>query len=67
MPVMDGLAAAEHVGLKGIPVILISGHPDADQVVVENEPVVMRIRKPVTIEALTAAIRQALPIEKLSE
>jgi len=64
MPIMDGLAAAEHVGLRGIPVILISGHPDADQVVVEKEPVVMRIRKPVTIEALQNAIRQALPAEQ---
>ena len=64
MPIMDGLAAAEHVGLRGIPVILISGHPDADLVVVEKEPVVMRIRKPVTIEALQNAIRQALPAEQ---
>ena len=60
MPIMDGLAAAEHVEKQGIPVILISGHPDADQVVVEQEPVVMRISKPVTIEALRAAIDQAL-------
>jgi response regulator NasT len=60
MPVMDGLAAAEHVGLKGIPVILVSGHPDAEQVVIEHEPVVTRIRKPVTIDALQKAIKQAL-------
>jgi len=60
MPIMDGLAAAEHVVLKGIPVILVSGHPDAEQVVVEQEPVVTRIRKPVTIEALQNAIQQAL-------
>ena len=60
MPVMDGLAAAELVGSKGIPVILISGHPDADQVVVENEPVVARIRKPVTVEALQNVIKQAI-------
>src|SRR5438105_15965303 len=60
MPVVDGLAAAEIVSERGIPVILVSGHPDARQVVVENEPVVARITKPATIEALQRAIQQAL-------
>jgi response regulator NasT len=60
MPVIDGLAAAEIVSERGIPVILVSGHPDARQVVVEQEPVVARIVKPATIEALQQAIRQAL-------
>ena len=36
MPVVDGLAAAEIISERGIPVILVSGHPDARQVVVEN-------------------------------
>jgi response regulator NasT len=60
MPVVDGLAAAEIVSEKGIPVILVSGHPDACSVVVENEPVVARITKPATVDALKAAIEQAL-------
>lgn len=60
MPVVDGLAAAEAVSEKGIPVILVSGHPDAGSVVVEQEPVVARITKPATIEDLKQAIAQAL-------
>ena len=60
MPVVDGLAAAEIVSERGIPVILVSGHPDARQVVVEQEPVVARITKPATIEALQRAIQKAL-------
>jgi FixJ family two-component response regulator len=60
MPVVDGLAAAEIVSERGIPVILVSGHPDARQVVVEREPVVARITKPATVEALQRAIQQAL-------
>jgi response regulator NasT len=60
MPVVDGLAAAEIVSERGIPVILVSGHPDARQVVVEREPVVARITKPASIEALQRAIQKAL-------
>jgi response regulator NasT len=60
MPVVDGLAAAEIVSERGIPVILVSGHPDARQVVVEREPVVARIVKPATIDALKRAIEQAM-------
>lgn len=60
MPVVDGLAAAEIVSERGIPVILVSGHPDAGQVVVEREPVVARITKPATVDALKRAIQQAL-------
>src|SRR3954452_18460236 len=60
MPVVDGLAAAEIVSERGIPVILVSGHPDARQVVVEREPVVARIVKPASIDALKRAIQQAL-------
>jgi CheY-like chemotaxis protein len=60
MPVIDGLAAAEIVSERGIPVILVSGHPDARQVVVEREPVVTRIVKPASIEVLQRAIQQAL-------
>jgi response regulator NasT len=60
MPVVDGLAAAEVVAEKGIPVVLVSGHPDAKNVVVENEPVVARIVKPATVEMLQRAIQIAL-------
>jgi response regulator NasT len=60
MPVMDGLAAAEEVERKGIPVILVSGHPDSDSVVLDHEPIVARISKPASIETLQNAIRQAL-------
>jgi response regulator NasT len=60
MPVVDGLAAAEIVAEKGIPVILVSGHPDARQVVVENEPVVARLVKPASVDDLQRAIKKAL-------
>jgi response regulator NasT len=60
MPVMDGLAAAEELERKGIPVILVSGHPDSESVVVDEEPIVARITKPASLESLQNAIRQAL-------
>jgi response regulator NasT len=60
MPVMDGLAAAEEVERKGIPVILVSGHPDSDSVVLEEEPVVTRISKPAGLEDIQRAIEQAM-------
>jgi CheY-like chemotaxis protein len=60
MPVVDGLAAAEILSEKGIPVVLVSGHPDARQVVLENEPVVARIAKPATVDELERAIKTAL-------
>jgi len=60
MPIVDGLAAAEIVAEKGIPVILVSGHPDVKSVVVEKEPVIARIVKPATVESLQKAIQQAL-------
>jgi response regulator NasT len=60
MPVVDGLAAAEILSEKGIPVVLVSGHPDARQVVLENEPVVARIAKPAAVDELERAIKTAL-------
>jgi response regulator NasT len=60
MPVMDGLAAAEHLQKKGIPVILVSGHPDAEHVIVEHEPVVSRFVKPLSLEDVQQAIELAL-------
>jgi response regulator NasT len=65
MPVMDGLAAAEEVERKGIPVILVSGHPDSESVVLEQEPVVTRITKPATLESVQQAIVQALATRSL--
>lgn len=60
MPVMDGLAAAEELTERGIPVVIVSGHPDAREIVLENEPVVTRILKPATLESLQGAIDEAL-------
>jgi response regulator NasT len=60
MPVMDGLAAAEEVERKGIPVILVSGHPDSESVVLEEEPVVTRISKPAGVDDIQRAIEQAM-------
>ncbi len=52
--------AAEAISEKGIPVVLVSGHPDARQVVVENEPVIARICKPAGIDDVQRAIKTAL-------
>jgi CheY-like chemotaxis protein len=60
MPVIDGLEAAEEISKKGIPVILISGHEDVANLVVEHEPIVMRMLKPVSMDALGGAIKRAL-------
>jgi response regulator NasT len=60
MPVMDGLAAGELLAAKGIPVVLVSGHPDAEEVVLEHEPFAWRIRKPASPESVTRAIERAL-------
>ena len=60
LPVMDGLAAAELIADRGIPVVLVSGHPDAREIVVDYEPVAMLIRKPVTVDEVQAAIAQVM-------
>jgi response regulator NasT len=65
MPVMDGLAAAEEVERKGIPVILVSGHPDSENVVLDHEPVVTRITKPATLEMVQRAIEQAVAVRRM--
>ena len=64
MPVMDGLAAAEEVERKGIPVILVSGHPDSESVVLEQEPVVARLTKPASLESVQRAIITAIASRK---
>lgn len=65
MPVVDGLAAAEELTQRGIPVVIVSGHPDVTEIVLEHEPVVTRIMKPATRENLERAIHQALAAKRL--
>jgi CheY-like chemotaxis protein len=60
MPVMDGLAAAQELSEMGIPVVIVSGHPDADELVLEQEPVVTCLSKPTSLQSLQRAIEQAL-------
>lgn len=60
MPIMDGLATAEFYSMKGIPVVLISGHPDVDNLVLEHEPVSSCLRKPASLESLHRAISEAM-------
>jgi response regulator NasT len=65
MPVVDGLQAAEEISERGIPVVLVSGHPDAREIVLEHEPVVTRIVKPATLESFRKAIAQALASKRV--
>lgn len=58
LPLMDGLAAAEHLAGMGIPVVMVSGHDDAGSIVVDHEPIEMVIRKPATVDQLQEAIRR---------
>lgn len=60
MPGVDGLEAAEVISKRGIPVILLSGHPDVVHVNIEAEPVAGRLLKPASAAALEDAIRRAL-------
>lgn len=64
MPIVDGLTAAEELSERGIPVILVSGHPDAQELVLEHEPFVARIVKPATLESFRRAIATALATRK---
>lgn len=56
MPEIDGLEAAEVLAARGIPVILLSGHPDAECIRLEHEPLMARLKKPASRESLQAAI-----------
>lgn len=61
MPVLDGLATAEELrSMSGVPIILLSGHPDFNQVVRQQEPIEVYLSKPVTLGTLQAAIEQAV-------
>jgi DNA-binding NtrC family response regulator len=67
MPKMDGLAAAEVLAAKEIPVILISGHPDIEHIVAEHEPIVTFLTKPISMEKLRQAVEQALADRKTTQ
>ena len=57
MPLCDGLAVADELSRsRGVPVIIISGHPDLQHMIRKKEPVAAFLRKPFTMEALQAAI-----------
>lgn len=61
MPLVDGLEAAEEIwNGKRTPVILVTGHSDVSNIVLENEPVVMYLTKPVGLERLQAALEAAV-------
>jgi two-component system, response regulator PdtaR len=61
MPVLDGLATAEELKATApMPVILLSGHPDFNHVVRDEEPIEVYLSKPVTLATLDKAIRQAM-------
>ena len=60
MPLVDGLETAEEFAHRGVPAILLSGHPDATAVNVDKEPIAARLLKPATLESLQAAIKKAL-------
>ena len=61
MPVLDGLATAEELRASSeVPIILLSGHPDFNQVVRQNEPIEVYLAKPVTLSALDRAIQKAV-------
>lgn len=61
MPVLDGLQAAEQIArVREVPIILLSGHRDAEHVVVEHEPVALGLHKPVSGESLQSAIQLAM-------
>lgn len=63
MPLLDGLAAAERITQqRGLPIILLSGHADAEHVVVEQEPITLRLLKPVSRRSLEDAIRRAMEL-----
>lgn len=64
MPEVDGLTAAEELAERGIPVVLVSGHPDVEKLVAEQEPIVARVVKPATSAKLKSAIDLALATKK---
>ena len=63
MPVLDGLATAEELrSISSVPIILLSGHPDFNKVVRQQEPFQVYLQKPITLRSLAAAIEQAVTL-----
>jgi two-component system, response regulator PdtaR len=60
MPVLDGLATAEELAGRGLPVVLVSGHPDLKELVLDAEPLITALAKPVTASALEQAVELAV-------
>jgi CheY-like chemotaxis protein len=61
MPVLDGLAVAEELfHARRVPVILVSGHSDVQEVQLGNEPVEVCLTKPIALDALRSAIEQVV-------
>lgn len=60
MPILDGLEVAELLAQRGIPVILLTGHADAQHLNMEREPLAAKLLKPVSGEALQSAIERAV-------
>jgi CheY-like chemotaxis protein len=60
MPEVDGLAVADELhNSKRIPVILMSGHADFQEIVRRKEPIRAYLRKPFSLQALQEAIESA--------
>ena len=61
MPVLDGLAAAEEIWNSWhIPLILVSGHSDFNNIVRDKEPISTYLTKPVLLDSLKRAIDKAV-------
>ena len=60
MPMMDGLEAAEEIAKLGQPCILVSGHADLQQIVLDREPVISALSKPILLPELQQALECAL-------
>jgi CheY-like chemotaxis protein len=60
MPEYDGLAVADELHqTQRIPVVLMSGHADFQEIVRRREPIRAYLRKPFTLQALQEAIESA--------
>lgn len=64
MPVMDGLEAAEILATHSIPVMLVSGHENTGEIVMENEPIVALIRMPASLDVIRSAIELAIGVDR---
>jgi CheY-like chemotaxis protein len=60
MPLLDGLEAAEELSKRGIPVVLISGLAESNHLVLEREPIAVRLTKPIQSAEVQDAIQIAL-------